>query len=167
MAKRTPLKVHYESEFRIVGIVCSEADYRFCWMLNHYLGFDFRRTSDFMFYSSRSKVETRFSVFEYQGLESLQYSFFLVNNRSYDDAPLFANPPGLDFLLLVKADEYRFDFKHLLANLRSIQQLSGAYQLDEALGKDKEAFLYDFEVFLYQEVEGIKKKEEVKWINGD
>jgi hypothetical protein len=167
MAKKTLFKLQFESEFRIVGVVCSERDYRFCWLLNHHLGYDFRRAPDMEYFSAKAKSTKGFSVYVFEQHESLQCTFYLVNNRSYDDAPLFSSPPGIDFLMIVKADEYRFSFPELIRELRSVKQVLAAYQLDDALGKNKDAFLYDFEVFVSKEIEKSSKKDDLIWIRKD
>jgi hypothetical protein len=153
MAKKTLLRLPFESEYRIIGIVCTENDYRFCWLLNQMLAFDFKRVCDF---TSHSNVD--FSVFHFDGPESMQCSFYLVNNRSADGQVLFAAPAGIDYLMLIKADEYRFNYQELLTSLRSIRQLLAAYRIDDHLGKNRDGFLYDFEMFVFQEIESVKKE---------
>lgn len=163
MAKKRILRLPVETEYRIIGVVCSERDYRFCWLINKQLGFNFRRVTDFEHKPLKSPFVLKFSAYHYEAHESLQCSFFLVNNRSENDLKLFGTPAGIDFLLLVKADEMRFGFQELINKLRSVQQLSTAWQLDDALGKNKESFLYDFEMFVFKEIEGVKKKKEMIW----
>ncbi|MFW5707494.1 MAG: IPExxxVDY family protein [Bacteroidota bacterium] len=147
MAKKTLFKLPFETDFRITGVFCRENDYRFTWMLNKHLMFDFRRVADFEFARTREEQPSRHSVF-YFDQPTLMRTFFLVNNRSAEGQSIFTNPPALDFLLLVKAEGARFSSVDLLRNLRAISQVTAAYQLDDALGRHKEAFLYDFELFL-------------------
>jgi hypothetical protein len=164
MAKKTLLRLDFESEYRIVGLFCNENDYRLCWLLNRYLLFSFKRGPDMELLNEKTGIKTNFSVFEYQAPESLQSSFFIVNNRSHENILLFPAPPGLGFLLMVRADESRYSFKDLLNNLRKVPQLTAAYLLDNILGKNKEAFLYDFEFFVSREIETARKKEEGMWM---
>lgn len=133
----------------MIGVFCREKDYRLSWLLNNRLLFDFKRTIDFGYYSEKLQQPTNHSAFHFQQ-ETLQRSFFLLNNHSYEGTTLFARPAGIDFLLLLKAE--RYDIKELLKNLRSLPQITAAYQLDDALGKNKESFLYDFEMYLAQEL---------------
>jgi hypothetical protein len=147
MAKKTLFRLPFETEFRITGVFCRENDYRFTWLLNSHLFFNFKRVADFEFAPTREKKETNHAVF-YFDQPSLMRSFFLVNNRSSEGPNIFTNPPSIDFLLLVKDEGARFSPGDLLRNLRTIPQVTAAYQLDDALGKNKEAFLYDFELFL-------------------
>jgi hypothetical protein len=163
MAKKTLFRLDFESEFRIVGLFCSERDYRLCWLLNRHLGFNFRRAPEFEFPAQKSQKKTLFSVYEYEAPESLHCSFYVVNNRSNEDLLLFNTPPGLDYLLIVKVEETRFSFQELLRKLRTITQLTAAYQLDNVLAKYKKAFLYDFEVFVSQN-EITRKRDDGKWI---
>jgi hypothetical protein len=151
MAKKTLFRLEFETEFRIVGVFCPEKDYRFCWLLNNILDFNFRRTPDFQFIPPKSKVTEFHAVYHYER-ESLQRTYYLVNNRSNEGGRLFANPAGLDFLLLVKADDSRFDYSQLLKKIRALPQVTAAYMLDDALGKNKDGFMYDFEVYLSQKL---------------
>ncbi len=151
MAKKTLFRLEFETEFRIVGVFCPEKDYRFCWLLNNKLDFNFRRTFDFSSFQPKNKEPEFHSVYRYER-ESLQRTYFLVNNRSIEGSRLFANPAGLDFLLLVKADDSRFDYGQLLKKIRALPQITAAYMLDDALGKNKDGFLYDFEVYLSQKI---------------
>lgn len=149
MAKKTLFRLEFETDFRVVGVFCPEKDYRFCWMLNNKLDFNFRRAPDFQFIPPKSKIIEFHAVYYYER-ESLQRTYYLVNNRSNEGSRLFANPAGLDFLLLVKADDSRFDYNQLLKKIRALPQVTAAYMLDDALGKNKDGFLYDFEVYLSQ-----------------
>ena len=149
MAKKNLFPFHFESDFRIVGVFCLENDYRLSWLMNNRLLFDFKRTIDFGFYSEKLQQPANHSVFHCEQ-DTLQRSFFLLNNHSYEGSTLFAKPPGINFLMLLKAE--RYDIKDLLKKLRSLPQVTAAYQLDDALGKHKESFLYDFEMYLGQEL---------------
>jgi hypothetical protein len=159
MAKKTLFRLEFESEYRIVGLFCSERDYRLCWLLNNQLGYDFRRApADFEAFSARTQSLEMHSVYHYKAPESMKSSFFIINNRSHNDITLFQTPPGLDYLFLVRADGSWFNFRDLLKTLRSMKLLSAAYQLDQELGKGKEGFLYDFEMFVTQEIDREKMR---------
>ena len=149
MAKRKLHTPPFESDFRVVGIFCRENDYRLSWLLNTKLMFDFKRTLDFGYYSEKLQQPANHSTFHFEQ-ETLLRSFFLLNNRAYEGSTLFDNPQGLDYLLLFRAE--RYESKELLRNLRSLPQITAAYQLDEALGKKRENLLYDFEMYLAQEL---------------
>ncbi len=149
MAKKQLLPFPFQSDFRVVGMVCRENDYRISWLLNTRLLFDFKRTIDFAFYSEKLQQPNNHSVFHFEQ-DTLQRSFFLLNNRSGEGSIICENPPGIDFLLLLRAE--RYDIKDLLKSLRSLPQITAAYQLDEALGKKRETLLYDFEMYLAQEL---------------
>jgi len=163
MAKKTIFKLQFETDFRIVGLFCSERDYRISWLINQQLLFNLKRTPDFEYVPARSNEQSSFSVFFYYD-ESCRREYYLVNNRSGMGSSLFLTPPGLDYLLLVKLDDDRFDSAPLLSKLRAISQLSAAYVLDDMLGKTKEPFLYDFEMFVLQQIESPRRKEDLKWV---
>lgn len=147
MAKKTLLRLEFDSPFKIVGIFCLEKDYRFCWMMNSFLGFDFHRVTDFAFTPEKITEEQNYSLFSFQN-EEAGWHFFLLSNRSAEGVNMFSKPPGINFLLLIKADAFRYDFNKMLKDIRSLKSVTAAFLLDEALGKKKDEFLYDFEYFI-------------------
>lgn len=147
MAKKTLFKLEFDSPFKVMGVFCQEKDYRFAWILNTHLQFGFRKEKDFTFYPSQQTIPFVFSVYSFDQTD-MQRSFFLVSNRSLQGQRLFDKPPSLDYIFLVKADAFRFDFSELLKKIRGLKQVTAAYLLDDILGRKKEGFLYDFEVFL-------------------
>lgn len=151
MAKKTLFRLQFETEFRIVGLFCQERDYRLSWLLNNQLNFNLKRVADFVFYPGKGKDPGDHSVYVCEK-EALRQTYFLVNNRNDNGGMMFTAPPGLDFLVLVKADGVRFNFPELLKEFRSVPQITAAYLLDDALGRNKESFLYDFEMFLAHEL---------------
>ncbi len=163
MAKKTILKLQFETDFRIVGLFCSERDYRLSWLLNRQLLFNLRRTSDFEYLPAKNTEHSFFSVFFYYD-DSCRREYYLVSNRSGMGSSIFLSPPGLDYLLLVKLDDNRFDSSPIISKLRAIPQLSAAYSLDDLLAKTKEPFLYDFEMFVFQQIEAPRRKEDLKWV---
>lgn len=151
MAKKTLFKLPFETEFRIAGLFCGEKDYRLCWLLNNQLPFQFKRSTDFWFTQPKADEALQFAVFYYEE-PTLQRTFFLLANRSYQGGVLFNNPPGLDYLLLINADDLRYDYSQMLKSFRDIRQIRAAYMLDDLLGRNKEAFLYDFEMYRAHEL---------------
>jgi len=149
MAKKTLFRLEFETEYRVVGVFCPEKDYRFCWLLNSKMGYNFRRLPDFEQASVDGNSSDFYSVFGFE-IESLQRTYFLMNNRSGNGSRLFSSPPGLDYLMLVKADESRFNFSDLVKKIRSLPQVTASYLLDDILGKNKGIFLYDFELYVTQ-----------------
>lgn len=143
--------LRYKTEIKVVGVFCPEKDYRLCWLINNQLRYDFKKTLDFIYPTTQNPEGASFSVYTFER-PTLQQSYFLVNNRSHDNQTLFSKPQGLDFLLLINADDSRYNYTQLLKSLRSLSQINAAYMLDDALGKLKESFLYDFELFLSQEL---------------
>ncbi len=130
-----------------MGVFCQENDYRFAWILNTHLHFGFKKVKDFEIYLPKQTMLNIFSVYSFEQTE-MNRTFFLVSNRSIQGNRLFDKPPALDYIFLVKADAFRFDFSEMLKRIRGLKQVTAAYLLDDVLGKKKEGFLYDFEFFL-------------------
>jgi hypothetical protein len=151
MAKKTLFRVEFETEYRILGLFCLEKDYRLCWLLNKHLQFDFKKTIDFQFATGKNHDFFHYPVFIYDAM-LLQRTFILISNQSPQGQIMFPSPRGLNYLLLVRADESRFDLSQFLKSVRDVPQITAAFMIEDALGRYKEEFLYDFELFLAQEL---------------
>lgn len=151
MAKKTLFKIKFESDFRIVGLFCREPGYRMCWFINNHLGFNFKMVHDFISNPENDTEPDGHIVFMFRHT-SLGQTYFIISNRGSNGNRLFANSPNVDYLMLVKFDDTRFDVRDLLKAFRSVPNVVGAYMIDDALGRKKEGFLYDFEIFLTQEL---------------
>lgn len=152
MAKKTHFRLPYEAEYRVAGVFCPEKDYRLCWLINNYLKVNFSRRSDISLPNGKDAgLIEQYAVYHHEK-EELQQAFFLVSNRSHNGHLLFHSPPQLDFLMLIDADDSRFDFNALLKKIRSIPHVTAAYMLDDVLGRNRDIFLYDFEMFIAGEL---------------
>lgn len=145
MAKKYSLKIQYTPDFKVIGVFCPIKDYRFCWMLNESLRFSFNYFGEFPLISGEKSTEI-FNVYEYRE-PTLNLRIFILNNRNINRL-IFAEPPQLDFLMLIQADEARHNMNELLSKIRSISGVNAAYILDKQLGKTAEEVFYDFEVFV-------------------
>ncbi len=147
MAKKTLFKLEFDSPFKVMGIFCQEKDYRFAWILNTQLHFGFKKVKDFEFYLPKQSTPSVHSVYSFEHAK-MNRTFFLISNWSLHGNRLFDKPPAPDYIFLVKADAFRFDFSQMLKKIRGLKQVTAAYLLDDILGKKKDGFLYDFEFFL-------------------
>lgn len=104
---------------RLLGIVAPVKDYRFCWLLNHRLRFDFRMKNDIEIQLTKKGRQYFFAVYEYcEPNGSLCH--YLYNNQ-FDGEYLLPEFRHLDFLWLMKGDIASDDWlTDLTASLKSL-----------------------------------------------
>lgn len=120
------------SDARILGIVAPVKDYRFCWLLNQALGWDFRRNSDIEIQLAKKGRQYFFSIYEYG--EELSSLVHYIYNNQFDGEYLLPEFRHLDFLWLLKGDEVGDAYISSLQ--KSIKDINGV-QLITELDKDK------------------------------
>ncbi len=114
---------NFFEDTRMLGIVTTVKDYRFCWHLNNMLGLNFRVNHEIEINLKRKKGHYFFSVYEYREPHSA-LCHYLYNNL-YDGEYLLPEFKNLDFLWLMKNDtvteEYLVQIKTMLLNIPEIQ----------------------------------------------
>lgn len=114
---------HFFEGSKLLGIVTTVKDYRFCWNLNNMLGINFRINHDFEIKLERKGRQYFFSVYEYHEPNST-LCHYLYNNL-HDGEYLLPEFKNLDFLWLMKNDtiteEYLRQIKTMLLALPEVQ----------------------------------------------
>ncbi len=126
---------------KLLGIVTTVKDYRFCWNLNEMLDLNFRVNHDLEIMLQRRKRKYFFSVYEYHEPNS-SLCHYLYNNL-YDGEYLLPEFKNLDFLWLMKNDtvtQYYLDqLKNLLQSIPDVQLVT---ELTNAKIKNKECLVF-------------------------
>ncbi len=126
---------------KLLGIVTTVKDYRFCWNLNEMLDLNFRVNHDLEIMLQRRKRKYFFSVYEYHE-PNTSLCHYLYNNL-YDGEYLLPEFKNLDFLWLMKNDtvtQYYLDqLKNLLQSIPDVQLVT---ELTNAKIKNKECLVF-------------------------
>ncbi|MFV0606525.1 MAG: IPExxxVDY family protein [Niabella sp.] len=126
---------------RLLGIVTTVKDYRFCWNLNKMLGLDFRINHDIEIKLLRKKRQYFFSVYEYHE-PNTALCHYLYNNV-FDGEYLLPEFKNLDFLWLMKNDtvtpEYLEQLKALLRSIPGVQLIT---ELTNEKIKNKDCLIF-------------------------
>ncbi len=146
MGKKLLLNVKYKPDFIVIGVFCPLKDYRFCWLLNKYLDYNFNFFGNFPVRSSAGKMPAFHNVFECYN-ELLLLRMFVLNNKNNEQI-IFPTPANLDYLLLIQVDESRHDMQQMIASIRSVPGINAAFFLDKELGKRADEIFYDLELFI-------------------
>lgn len=102
-------------DFKLLGISCSEKDYRLCWALNQTLGIDMVRLSNEGMPSREHLLE--FPFFEYNDEENGRI-FRLLSNR-FETKILMKELKNIDYLFLIQGEDI---------NLQEITELIGGIE---------------------------------------
>lgn len=128
-------------ETKLLGIVTTVKDYRFCWNLNNMLGLNFRINHDIEIKLVRKERTYFFSVYEYREPHSA-LCHYLYNNL-YDGEYLLPEFKNLDFLWLMKNDTVTEDYlDQIKIMLRSIPGVQLVTELTNEKIKNKEYLIF-------------------------
>lgn len=126
---------------KLLGIVTTVKDYRFCWNLNEMLDLDFRINHDLEIKLIRKKRRYFFSVYEYHE-PNTSLCHYLYNNL-HDGEYLLPEFKNLDFLWLMKNDtvthQYLEQLKSLLRSIPGVQLIS---ELTNEKIKNKDCLIF-------------------------
>lgn len=115
------------SDTQVLGVVAPVKDYRFCWLLNQTLGYDFRLNADIEIQLAKKGRKYFFSVFEF-GETGTSFVHYIYNNQ-FEGEYLLPEFRHLDFLWLTKGDEPGKD--HILNLKQSIKRIPGVQLVTE------------------------------------
>lgn len=121
---------------RLLGIVAPMKDYRFSWLLNHWLRFDFRVKNDIEIQLTKKGRQYFFAVYEYREPNG-SLCHYLYNNQ-FDGEYLLPEFRHLDFIWLMKGDLASDDWlTELSASLKSITGVQLVMELTNEKIKNK------------------------------
>lgn len=126
---------------KLLGIVTTVKDYRFCWTLNNLLGLDFRINHDIEIKLIRKKRHYFFPVYDYHE-PNTSLCHYLYNNL-FDGEYLLPEFKNLDFLWLMKNDTVTHNYlEQLMALLRSIPGVQLITELTNEKIKNKDCLIF-------------------------
>ena len=132
---------NFFEDSKLLGIVTTVKDYRFCWILNNILDINFRINHDFEIKLQRKQRQYFFSIYEYNEPNST-LCHYLYNNL-HDGEYLLPEFKNLDFLWLMKNDtvteEYLGQIKTMLLNIPEVQLIT---ELTNEKIKNKEYLIF-------------------------
>lgn len=126
---------------RILGIVAPIKDYQFCWQLNHVLRFDFRINNDLEIQLNKKNRQYFFAIYEYaEPVGTLRH--YLYNNQ-FDGEYLLPEFKHLDFLWLVKGDEFKDeDLAALQQGIKSLGNVQLVMELTSNAIRNKQHLIF-------------------------
>jgi hypothetical protein len=126
---------------RLLGIVASLEQYRFCWHLNQVLNFDFRINNSIEIHLNKKMRNYFFPVYQY-GQQSGTIKHYLYNNQN-DGEYLLPEFKHLDFLWLMKDDIMRDEEVNIfMSSIKTIPFVQMVVELTNEKIKNKQHLIF-------------------------
>jgi len=112
-----------------LGIVSPVKPYFFCWLMNHYLGLDFRVCIEDDVEMRRSERTYRFNLYHYKSEES--HIHYIYQNQ-FDGGHLMPEFKHVDYIWLIRMEEYQAELlPDLLESLKTMDQIQVVVQIPQ------------------------------------
>ncbi len=126
---------------RLLGIVASIEQYRFCWHLNQLLNFDFRINNNIEIHLNKKMRNYFFPIYQY-GEQSGTIKHYLYNNED-DGEYLLPEFRHLDFLWLMKDDVLKEpELSVLMNSIKTIPAVQMVVELTNEKIKNKQHLIF-------------------------
>jgi len=126
---------------RLLGIVASIEQYRFCWHLNQLLNFDFRINNSIEIHLNKKTRNYFFPIYQY-GEQSGTIKHYLYNNED-DGEYLLPEFRHLDFLWLMKDDVMQDrELSVLMNSIKTIPSVQMVVELTNEKIKNKQHLIF-------------------------
>jgi hypothetical protein len=126
---------------RLLGIVASLEQYRFCWHLNQVLNFDFRINNSIEIHLNKKMRNYFFPVYQY-GQQSGTIKHYLYNNQN-DGEYLLPEFKHLDFLWLMKDDIMRDEEVNIfMSSIKTMPFVQMVVELTNEKIKNKQHLIF-------------------------
>ena len=126
---------------RLLGIVASIEQYRFCWHLNQQLNFDFRINNSIEIHLNKKTRNYFFPIYQY-GEQSGTINHYLYNNQD-DGEYLLPEFRHLDFLWMMKDDVMQdHELSVLMNSIKTIPSVQMVVELTNEKIKNKQHLIF-------------------------
>lgn len=126
---------------RLLGIMASLEQYRFCWYLNRYLNFDFRLNNNLEIRLHKKGRNYFFPIYQF-GKKGATVRHYLYNNED-DGEYLLPEFRHLDFLWLIRDDILEDEEVALLVHsIRTLAEVQLVMELTHEKIKNKEHLIF-------------------------
>lgn len=126
---------------RLLGVVASIEQYRFCWHLNQLLNFDFRINNSIEIHLNKKTRNYFFPIYQY-GERAGTIKHYLYNNED-DGEYLLPEFRHLDFLWLMKDDVMQDpELSVLMNSIKTIPSVQMVVELTNEKIKNKQHLIF-------------------------
>ena len=132
---KTRLKIEFDFDFTLIGIVTPLQDYRMAWFLNNIMHKALKKTEDHLLKDEKNRRVMSFSKYYFEEAITKSY-FFLLENKHEIDC-LLPEMKELDYLLMINGDYYKSRKTEILKKIRSLDDVQTAVILKPSEIKSK------------------------------
>ena len=151
--KKQYLTIEFDFDFLLIGICCSEKDYRLCYEINKSLGIKLKRITDIQIQSKLNQKSSKndlieipemdkenvFSLFKYQHPKTgLKYN--VISNKS-QGTRLIKEKKEVDYFLMINGEAHTKEKKDALTKVKSIGMVMTAFEIEPQKLKSKDRLI--------------------------
>jgi hypothetical protein len=137
--KKQLLKLDYDYDFSLYGILCQLKDYRLCHEINQALRIDLKKIDNLDILLGRQKEKSEFSLYCYQpGDEKFLYVISNRSTRGY----LLPEQYQVDYLLMLKGAFRDTEKETIKSLIKSSKIVLGIYEIPLNNLKSKENLIF-------------------------
>jgi len=133
------LRVNYDFDFSLLGIITPMRAYRLCWFLNKQLEMNLEREEDLLLKNEQD--EEMFFPKYYFYIEESETDFYLLGNKGTDGF-LIPEQKEIDFFMLVYNLPDRDGGAALAKKIKTLQEVQSAFTMDPRKLRSKENLLF-------------------------
>lgn len=138
--KRKLLKLDFEYDFNLLGIVSTARHYHLCWAINKELSLNFNRTDDVEIIFPKTKKHSYFSVFRHKEEENEFPQYLITNKGSY--GYFVPERKETDFFLMLNKNHDVLEIKKIMKSLKKVSIVQAVYEIHPLAIKSKENFIF-------------------------
>lgn len=139
--KKNKLEIDYESDFRLVGLICALKPHKLAWLLNKDLNLDLERQPD---HAIPEKEEANSNFIHFLHKTEVT-TIRLLKNKSADDGAskwlLVPEYPRFDYILFIESGEHEKETE-IMDQMKNIPTIELCAFLPLASLKRKENFMF-------------------------
>jgi len=140
LSKQT-LKIEYDYDFSLLGIVSPEKIYRLCWILNQELPFNLSRISDLEIFSRDSTGTQYFSRYANNNTHNNEGCIYLLANKN-SGRYIIPDRKEADYFLILNGDDIQENIDSVLNKLKLINTIQAVYKIDPNTLNAKENLIF-------------------------
>lgn len=133
------LRINYDFDFTLIGIITPARVYRLCWLLNRRLKMDLAREEDLLL-KKAGEEELYFPKYYYY-IEESETDFYLLANKG-NEGFLIPEQKEIDFFMLIYNLPGGKEAGTLTKKIRGIPEVQSAFLVEAAALRSKENLLF-------------------------
>jgi hypothetical protein len=126
-------------DFKLIGIVSQQRDYRLCHFLNQQLGLHLRRAGDYEIVRPQNRQVLAFALYKYEPADAPHYYLF---SNTAEGGFLVPEYRHIDYFLMVKEYQHTVQEESLTDNIKRIPLVLGAYVVQAESLRTRENLIF-------------------------